>query len=391
MAAEIFAPDLIGGSGRWLHEVAKCLIDRGNKITLVLRRSRPDLPAQETIDGIRVFRYGKSRKKSWTNGLLYFFQGRELIKSLWKQEYFDICHIQQPFSGLITLQGSPSNKLMIYTYHSPWHQEYLVDQAKGNSPGINPGYWIRLAIERSVVSHCQKIILLSNYSLGLVDRYHNLKERCIQIPGGIDIIRFSPAISKNQVKQELGLPASSFLLFTVRNLRQRMGLFQLLEAITLLKKSIPGIFLIIAGKGPLQHDLEDKISDSQLQPNVSLVGQVAEEKLPLYYQAADIFVLPTQQLEGFGLVTMESLASGTPVVATPVSANLEVVGGLDKKFLSDGIEGKDIAQAVSKIYKELMDGHIDFKACRKYAEKFSWENIAEQVENCYKDLTTSHT
>ncbi len=385
MAAEEFAPDFLGGAGRWLFEVARCLVKRGNRISLVVRRFRPDLPAKETIDGIQVFRYGKTPENSLLNGLSCFFQGKALVKALWKRENFDLCHIHQPFSGFLTYQGSPRNKPMLYNYYSPWHAEYLVDQAKGEDPGLNPGYWTRFAIERYVVNRCRKFIVLSNYSMGQVDQYHHLKERCIKIPGGIDIDHFSPTESKNQAKKMLGFTEYPFLLFTVRSLRHRTGLFELLETITLLQKGIPGIHLIIAGRGPLQHDLENKIVTSNLQSSVSLIGKVPDEKLPLYYKAADLFVVPTQKLEGFGLITVESLACGTPVVATPVGANVELLRALDERLLTPGSGAGDMAETILGFYREP-DKRIDSKTCIDFAQQFSWEHIAEQVENCYKDL-----
>lgn len=386
MAAEVFAPDHLGGAGRWCHEVAKNLVKRGNSVTLIIRRSKPELPEQEIIDGLQVFRYGNAQNKSWIDGILHFFEGLNLVKNLWERELFDLCHIQQPLSGLITVFGSPRSTPFVYTYHSPWPQEYLIDKSDGTSPGINPNYWIRFIIERFAVRYCQKIIVLSHYSLGLLEYFHHLKKLCITIPGGIDLRRFSPAASKKQVRKELGIPTEPFLLFTVRNVRQRMGLIQLIDAIALLKNEIPEILLIIAGKGPLKKDIETKIVECQLQPYVKLAGEVSEEELPLYYQAADLFVLPTQQLEGFGLVTMESLACGTPVVATPVGANVEVVGGLDKRLITIGTQPAELAHGILSFYQENLTTTFTPTICCEYAQQFSWERVAEQVEQCYREV-----
>ena len=235
------------------------------------------------------------------------------------------------------------------------------------------------------VNHCQKFIVLSDYSMDQVDQYHHLKERCIKIPGGIDIDHFSPAVSKNQAKEMLGLTEYPFLLFTVRSLRHRTGLFELLDTIMILKPYIPGIHLVIAGVGPLKQDIENKIVTGNLQSSVSLIGRVPDEKLPLYYKAADLFVLPTQKLEGFGLITVESLACGTPVVATPVGANVELLRALDERLLTPGSGASDMADTILKFYREP-NKLIDSKACSEFAQQFSWEHIADKVENCYKEL-----
>jgi len=85
----------------------------------------------------------------------------------------------------------------------------------------------------------------------------------------------------------------------------------------------PNAILLIGGKGPLRGELEERIADYGLSNKVRLLGFIPDHELVSYYQAADLFVVPSQALEGFGLITVEALASGLPVMATPVGGNKE--------------------------------------------------------------------
>jgi glycosyltransferase involved in cell wall biosynthesis len=90
----------------------------------------------------------------------------------------------------------------------------------------------------------------------------------------------------------------------------------------------PEVLLLIAGKGPLHDALSARIEDLGLQRHVRLLGYVPDADLALAYRAADLSVVPTVALEGFGLITVESLAAGTPVLVTPVGGLPETVQAL---------------------------------------------------------------
>jgi glycosyltransferase involved in cell wall biosynthesis len=113
---------------------------------------------------------------------------------------------------------------------------------------------------------------------------------------------------------------------------------------------------------------------------VQLLGLVPDDELRDWYRAADIFVLPTVELEGFGMVTIEALACGTPVVGTPVGATPELLTRLDPRLLAESSAPPDIAAAIRRTLRMLDDEFRD--RCRKYAmERFSWEVVAKQWED----------
>jgi glycosyltransferase involved in cell wall biosynthesis len=144
-------------------------------------------------------------------------------------------------------------------------------------------------------------------------------------------------------------------LFTVRNLVPRMGLENLLEAMTMLGEEQRNLLLLIGGEGQLRPRLEELIRSRGLQDSVQLLGFVPEDQLAKYYQASDMVVLPTLQLEGFGLVTVEALACGTPVMGTPVGAIPEVLSTVDPLLVTEGTDGLSLAKTLRLLLKRFRD------------------------------------
>jgi glycosyltransferase involved in cell wall biosynthesis len=118
---------------------------------------------------------------------------------------------------------------------------------------------------------------------------------------------------------------------------------------------------------------------------VKLAGFVPDANLPLAYRAADLSVVPSVALEGFGLVVLESLASGTPVLVTPVGGLPEVVNGLSKDLILDGSSANHLAQGLAARLSAL-DKLPSDAACQAYAKgNFDWPVIAKRVIDAYKN------
>ena len=133
-------------------------------------------------------------------------------------------------------------------------------------------------------------------------------------------------------------------MLAVRRLVRRMGLEDLIDAIGLLKHRHPDVLLLIAGKGKIGEELQQRIDAAGLQDNVKLLGFVPDNHLAALYRAATVSVVPTVALEGFGLITVESLASGTPVLVTPVGGLPEAVAGLSDDLVLPSTGADAIAE-----------------------------------------------
>ncbi len=238
-------------------------------------------------------------------------------------------------------------------------------------------------IEKRVLNKSDRIVVLSKYTLEKLTTVHRIPtEKVAVIPGGIDLARFHPADDRTAIRDRLRLPQGKTILLTVRDLEPRMGIENLIHALQQVVKSVPDVYLVIGGSGPLKEHLALTSRRLGLDPFLQFTGFIPEETLPLYYQAADIFVLPTVELEGFGLVTLEALASGTPVLGTPVGGTQEILSRLDNNFLFNDSSSESISRLLTELCQEYRSKPDKWQEasqrCRHFAEDhYSWErNIA---------------
>ncbi|MFL6303307.1 MAG: glycosyltransferase family 4 protein [Candidatus Sulfotelmatobacter sp.] len=266
-------------------------------------------------------------------------------------------------------------------FHGPWAEESRVQG------GSRPSVLSKRLIERSVYTRAERIITLSSaFAEVVVKQYGVDGSRVRIIPGAVDLNQFNLPLSKAAARAEWAWPIDRPVIVSVRRLVPRMGLENLIRAIEIVRHRVPEIQLYVAGKGPLGPKLQQLIDNLQLQNNVTLLGFVPENLLANVYQAADLSVVPTMALEGFGLVAVESLAAGTPALVTPIGGLPEVVAGLSSSLVFRSCSAADIADGIVS----ALSGTVAIPSsaeCRTYAEDhFSAARMARQVADVYREI-----
>jgi glycosyltransferase involved in cell wall biosynthesis len=166
-----------------------------------------------------------------------------------------------------------------------------------------------------------------------------------------------------------------------------MGLDNLIAALPQVLSKVKNVKLYIAGDGQEREALARQIAELGLREQARLLGHVPGEELPRLYAAADLFVLPTRSLEGFGLATLEALACGTAVVATPVGATPEWLAKLDRRMITEKATRGAIAEGILRMLEvSRTEGERLRRRCRSYAEQFCWSRIAQQFERELRSL-----
>ena len=394
--SDVSIQDVIGGAERVLYEQTTRLAGRGHDVHILTRR----LPAHQSdnavIQDVHEWRYHVHQ-----NNALSFFtsilkNGKSLFETLCAAHRFECINFHQPFSAFAAMKSaSCKNVRKVYTCHSLAFEEYASRNAKPNSFSKNILHSFHLAsrkwIEKKTLNHSDFMVVLSQYTRDkLLNIYGIQEEKIAIIPGGIDLVRFHPVIDKQKLRKRLHLPLEKTVLLTVRNLVSRMGIENLIRAMEAIVKSVPDILLVIGGKGPLKNDLLDMTHKLNLDQHIQFTGFIPETALPEYYQAADIFVLPTIELEGFGLVTLEALASGTPVLGTPVGGTQEILSRLNNRFLFQDTHHDSISRLVIETcqrYQNQPDKwHLDSQHCRHFVETYySWEANVTATERLFLD------
>lgn len=278
----------------------------------------------------------------------------------------------------LTLPGAPP---LVIHFHGPWALE---SEAEGESAAkIAVKSWVERLVYRQGVRF---IVLSTAFRDLLASEYDVPLSRINIVPGGVDTARFDTGLSRVSARERLDLPTTRPIILSVRRLVQRVGLIKLLEAMPSVKQALPHVLLLIAGKGPLRHKIERHIRTLELEDSVRLLGFVPDNELPVAYRAADLSVMPTQSLEGFGLSAVESLAAGTPVLATPVGGLPEIVADLSPDLTFPNCT----ATAMSQHLIDALNGQLDLpdgERCMRHAKAhYDWPVIAEQVRSVYQEV-----
>lgn len=390
MVAEVLHPETVGGAGRVAAELAKGLAARGHDVR-VLARGAPAAAPESPRDGYRIFRFAArtdSPLGAWrsTSAGVREAVGRATVS--WRP---DIVHSHQPLAGWFARRALPGVPF-VHTFYAPWPAEYLVKR-RGDAPraaladrAIAAGM---AALEGDVLRAADAVVCLSRFSAGQINnRYPGVEPRLVA--GGVDLERFRPPRGPERAaaRRRWDLPSAAFVALSVRNLVPRMGLEAFLEAAAEARPAVPDLVVALAGDGPLRPALEARARGADLAGAVRLLGHVDEADLPDLYRAADLFVLPTRALEGFGLVALEAYATGLPVLGTNVGAIPEIVSlDGDPDLLVEPRPARIAAGLVRAARRRAALGAPEAAARRRrIAEGFAWDRMVEAYEEIYRPL-----
>lgn len=387
MLADVFFPDTVGGAGRYLYDLARELVGKGHEVAVVTRQLTSAQPLEEQIQGIQVRRFPVN-----TDGSLAFFatslwHGAQLLRRLGGA--WDLLHIHQPLAGCSALLvGWWKEVPWIYTFHGPWHLEYRIKRELEGRLPVREHLQISamLALEDRLLRRCRAVTALSDFSLSQVRQFHPaVAERLHRIPGAVDMVRFRLNGQAGRIRKKLGVQEGDRLLLSVRNLVPRMGLERLLEAFKYLVGWDPSYVLALGGSGPLEGRLRQLARHLGVESRVRWLGRIPEEELAEYYREADLFVLPTRHLEGFGLVTVEALACGTPVMGTPVGATPEILERVNPEWIF--LDSTAIGMA-RQIHEYFQRGEKPARAWLRHLveQSYSTRAVAGQFEELYGQM-----
>ncbi len=387
-------PDEVGGAWGLTHEVNKRLAARGWEVHLITCKPTDDLPDYEVVEGVHFHRIRRLDSKNIFN---LWRAIKRRVNEICGHTSLDLVHIHNPLIGFLALLNPLLKPVPKVThFHSSWLDEERINrQARGATSGWAKIFFpFKLACILRVIKFMEgrgfqssrSILFLSEYSRGHFLKYYRKKKARLRvIPGGVDVNTFfplKPDQDLSALRRDLQLPTDRPILLTVRRLEARMGLENLILAAGQIVRRCPKLdfLMVMGGKGSMEKKLNALIEQNHLKDKVRLTGMIPKDTLPSYYRAADVFILPTLSIEGFGLVTIEALASGVPVLGTPVGGTIEILKGVDASLLFPGTTVEAISLRIEKYLKHPQPFEALKSRCHERAvAHYSWDRVVDLI------------
>lgn len=383
-----------GGMNVYVRELSRHLSAQGIAVDVYTRRQDPCHPTVvDFAEQARVIHLPAgpaapySKHRVWDH-LPEFVDGVQDFISEHALQY-DIIHSHYWLSGWVAMQLRLTLDLpIVHMSHTlgypknaaarlPWEQE--------------PNR--RLRVERKVLQGSDALVAESPASKQhMVWHYDVDPARVAVIPCGVDTTRFHPQ-DKRRARVALSLPPTAPTLLFVGRLQPSKGIDTLLQAATAVRRDYPDVCVLIVGGGLDNQDAHETAELNRLQTlgnnlglrNVRYIKAQPQEKLAQYYAAADVFVMPSHY-ESFGMVVLEAMACGTPVVASEVGGLSSTIVHGDSGLLVPSGDWQAFAQAISRL---LAAPHLQSamrRAGPERARAFAWPHVVENNVRLYRRL-----
>ncbi|MEY2833942.1 MAG: hypothetical protein RLZZ574_3201 [Cyanobacteriota bacterium] len=371
IGAEWF-PERAGGLNRYHYDCCNYLPPEDIKLDSLLIGSSKINQVDRDLSGrvIAVAPSGSSLLQRW-------WGMRKNYRQLIAREEYDLIVSHFPLYTFPILDRI--NVPLVTHFHGPWALESDVEIKRPIS------IWVKKQIEKTVYRRSAQFIVLSQTFKDILHQEYQVPLAKIHIiPGGVDIDRFNINLSPTESRHQLNWHQDRPTIFCIRRLAKRMGIENLITAMAQVRDRYPDILLYIAGKGALATTLQTQIETLNLTDNVKLLGFIPDRQLPLCYRAANFSVVPTIALEGFGLIVVESLAAGTPVLGTPIGGIPEILNPFCADLVFSGCNPEELATGII----ETLSGERTLpsnQACLDYVQaNYNWKAIAQKIKLIYQ-------
>ncbi len=371
-----------GGMNVYIRELSRALGQRGVSVDVFTRRQKPNVPdVVEFAPGARVIHLdaGPHRHVDKYDVLDYlpdFACGVQHWRALMGVSY-DLIHSHYWLSGRLgALFADRWGVPMVSMFHTLARVKNRVAESAAEREQE-----VRFEIERRTMAASERVIAATEIDRREIIRHYGSLAPIRVIPGGVDLELFRPR-PMTYARAELGLAPLQRVLLFVGRIQRLKGLEVLLRAFALLKEADTRV--LVVGGQPTTAQESREIARLQrltarlgIADQVTFGGAVPHERLPLYYAAADVTVMPSSY-ESFGLVAVESLACGTPVVATRVGGLTSIVRDGETGFLVPWRDPALFAERIRTLLGEPALRRKMMASARESVERYSWQRIADE-------------
>ncbi|MBI2982874.1 MAG: glycosyltransferase [Chloroflexi bacterium] len=394
-----------GGMNVYVRELSRELASRGVEVDVFTRWREPGDPRiQELAPGARVIHVesGPIRYVPKTEVYARIEHFADEVERHIETEGrgYDLIHSHYWLSAVVTRQLAARWDLpTVQMFHTLGlvKREVMTEDADGESDE-------RIETERRAVRESDALVAASEIEASeLMELYGADPAKIRVVPCGVDVDAFRP-VRQVDARETLGRDQCERLVLFVGRIEQIKGIDVLLEAMGDLFRRRPDlrheVCLVVVGgaldpndDAPELEKLEDLrrlVHEHRLEDNVDFIGSVDQRRLALWYDAADVCAVPSLT-ESFGLVALEAMASGTPVVATRVGGLQTVVVDGESGLLVPASDHQALAVAMERVLTDhRLRGHLAHGA-RDRAERFTWSRVGDGIEMLYDRILAART
>jgi D-inositol-3-phosphate glycosyltransferase len=367
----------------YIRELARELGGRGHWIDIYTRLiNGRQQPVINLFDNVRLIHLGIPNNGNLSRLALYphlsdFFKSMEDFRTREGIEY-DLIHSHYWLSGRM---GNWAQEL--------WDRPHLVmlhtiGVVKNRTGVGQPESELRIAAEKELVKNCHRIVAPTDREKeNLVKHYGVRNEKIAVVPCGVNLNLFQPE-PKLVARKRLGLDPDDKIMLNIGRFEPLKAIDRLLEAITHLDDLKQLRLVIVGGDGveaPATRFLKQKAGNLGIGDKVIFAGRIEQNSLPQYYNSADALVMASHY-ESFGLVGLEALACGRPVVSTPVGAMEALIEQSRAGHIVTDSLPQSLANGIRSI---LADGGLPSPGeIRKSVQAYSWPNVASAILDEYE-------
>ncbi len=353
------------GVSEYTHYLAKYLRRFGHKVIILTTHYKDEKSEKDVIRVGRVF-YIPMNKSFATLSVGLEIPRR--IKDFLDKEQFDVVHTMGPFPPSISFFALHYSKsLNITTFHSTGFEYHRF------------GAYIFRKFFQKYINKLHGLVAVSETPRDTFLPY--IPGDYTIIPNGVDVERFYPGVPPID---ELAKLAKRKILYLGR-LDRRKGLIELLNAMPLVRKDMPDAMLIVVGRGPLENDCRRLVTDLDLTDAVIFRGYARQEEIPSYYASCDLYCSPALGGESFGIVLLEAMAIGKPVIASKIPGYDRVINdGYNGLFINPH-DKHDVAKKIVSLMKDVELRNRLVAYASEFVKNYTWEHVARKIEAFYQE------
>jgi D-inositol-3-phosphate glycosyltransferase len=372
-----------GGMSVYIRELARELGRRGHWIDIYTRlRNGSHQPVIDLFENVRLVHLGIPSNGNLSRLALYPYLP-DFLKSMEDFRFhegieYDLIHSHYWLSGRL---GRWVQELWNIPHLVMLHTLGVVK----NRTGVGlPEPEIRVAAEKELVETCHRIIAPTDREKDSLVRYYSVCEQKIGVvPCGVNLDLFQPQ-PKQAARKQLDFDRDDIILLNVGRFEPLKGIDRLLEAMIHLRDHRRLRLIIVGGDGnqaPESQFLRQKAINLGIEDEVIFAGRIEQKYLPLYYSSADVLVMASHY-ESFGLVGLEALACGRPVVSTPVGAMDSLIQQSQAGYVVSDTLPRSLAKGIRSIIRNSALPQAD--EIRKAVLAYSWSNVAAAILKEYE-------